>query len=224
MNEFIKKIWMCVNRYRLRKKHVVIHKEAHFNQETTFAGYNRVAKGAWVSSAQLGRFTYVGADSYLWNAEIGSFCSLAANIRVEPVTHPTSGFISTSPAFFSTINQCGKTFAKRQSFKEQKYINNRSCIIGNDVWIGNNVQIVGGVRIGDGAIVAMGAVVTKDVPPYAIVAGVPAKIIRYRFSDREIEKLLALKWWDKPDEWLEQHVDAFNNPEKFFNIDEIKGL
>lgn len=218
MNGLVKKVWIGINRLRLRNRYVYIDRGAHFNKESTFGGYNHVSRGAWVSSAKLGRYTYVGIDSYLWNADIGSFCSIASKVRVEPVTHPTHGFISTSPVFFSVLKQCGKTFTKKQLFNEQKSINNRSCIIGNDVWIGNSVQIVGGVSIGNGAIVAMGSVVTKDVPPYAIVAGVPAKVIRYRFDEKEIERLLDSEWWNNSDEWLEQNVGAFSNPNTFFNL------
>lgn len=221
MKEVLKKFWMHLTRIKLKKRMVFIDKNAHFNHATIFSRYNKVSEGAWVSSAKLGRYTYVGKNSYLWNTEIGSFCSIASNVRVEAVTHPTSGFISTSPVFFSLVKQCGKTFVKEQFFNEHKYINNRTCIIGNDVWIGNNVQIVGGVQIGDGAIVAMGAVVTKDVPPYAIVAGVPAKIIRYRFSDLEISKLLSFKWWEQSDEWLSENVEKFHNIKAFFDIIDI---
>ena len=218
MKEILKKMWMFFMRVRLKKKKVFIDKDAHFNKETSFAGYNKVSKGAWLSSAKIGRYTYIGAESYLWNTEIGSFCSIASNVRVEPVTHPTIGFISTSPVFFSLIKQCGRSFVKKQLFNEQRLIDNRTCIIGNDVWIGNNVQIVGGVQIGNGAIVAMGAVVTKNVPPYAIVAGVPARVIRYRFTEEEIEELQSFRWWDKSDKWLEQHTDLFSNTERFFEF------
>ena len=88
-------------------------------------------------------------------------------------------------------------------------------IIGNDVWIGEGVTIKGGVRIGDGAIVAMNACVTKDVPPYAIVGGVPAKIIRYRFTDEQIKFLLDFQWWNKSLEWIEKHAEIFVDIETF---------
>lgn len=224
MSKILKTIWMCVNRCVLKKKHVWVDKNAFFNQKTSFGGYNRIGFGSWVSSSEIGRYTYVGSNSNLSNAIIGSFCSIASNVSIETATHPTSGYISTSPVFFSLLKQCGATFAEKQYFNEHKTIEGWSCIIGNDVWICDNVKIVGGVRIGDGAIVAMGAVVTKDVPPYAIVGGVPAKVIRYRFSEEEIGKLLAQKWWNKPDKWLKQHVEDFNDSRDYFNLEEVKGL
>ncbi|MBU9735538.1 CatB-related O-acetyltransferase [Lachnospiraceae bacterium ASD5720] len=86
-----------------------------------------------------------------------------------------------------------------------------AVIIGNDVWIGDGAQIIGGHKIGDGAIVAAGAVVTKDVLPYSIVGGVPAKIIRFRFEKDDINYLMQLKWWDKDREWIEKHAAYFEN-------------
>ena len=86
------------------------------------------------------------------------------------------------------------------------------------MWIGDNVLIKGGVRIGNGAIVAMGAVVTKDVEPFAIVGGVPARIIKYRFEKEQIEELQRIEWWNMPDEWLTAHANDFNNIDRFLEI------
>lgn len=102
-----------------------------------------------------------------------------------------------------------------QKHKNQRYIVCIFPIIGNDVWIGANAIILQGVTIGDGAIIAAGAVVTKDVPPYAIVGGVPAKVIKYRFSDEVILKLLQIKWWDKPEEWIIQKLEKFTDVSGF---------
>ena len=88
-------------------------------------------------------------------------------------------------------------------------------VIGNDVWIGQNAVILPGVTIGRHCVVAAGAVVTKDVPPYAIVGGIPARIIRYRFSDEQIARLEESKWWEKNDEWLQQHAHAFCDIDQF---------
>lgn len=159
-------------------------------------GYNKIGNKSVVSSSYIGRFSFIGRDCYLPNVEIGRFCSIGNNVQVVAETHPSSGFRSTHPAFYSTGKQCGITFVKKSLFNERLSIKGRSCIIGNDVWLCNDVRIIGGVTIGTGAIVALGAVVTKDVPPYAIVGGVPATIIRYRYSDDEIKKLLEEKWWN----------------------------
>jgi acetyltransferase-like isoleucine patch superfamily enzyme len=115
--------------------------------------------------------------------------------------------VSTHPAFFSRHHKSSSlSFAVDKSFEEKL-----NTTIGNDVWIGANAVVVDGVTIGDGAIIAAGAVVTKDVPPYTIVGGVPAKIIRKRFSEAEINFLLDLRWWEKSDAWLQEYGKYFGS-------------
>lgn len=103
------------------------------------------------------------------------------------------------------------TYSDDEKYTEFK----RQIEIGNDVWIGDSVLILDGVKIGDGAVLAAGAVVTADVPPYAIVGGVPAKVIRYRFNEDEIEHLIKLKWWDKSEQWIKENAHLFSNVKKF---------
>ncbi|MBR6188682.1 MAG: CatB-related O-acetyltransferase [Prevotella sp.] len=111
--------------------------------------------------------------------------------------------------------QCGKTFVKESAFEERQLVDGCSAIIGNDVWIGQDVRIIEGVTIGDGAIVATGAVVTKDVPPYAVVGGVPAKVIRYRFTPEQQALLLQSRWWEQSEEWLQEHVREMQDIKEF---------
>lgn len=144
---------------------------------------------------KVGKYTYCdlvyisGRDT-----EFGSFCSIGAEAKIAFGEHPTE-FLSSSPFFYQNLGF--KNVEKEMDF-------HKPCVIGNDVWIGNSAFIKGGVKIGDGAIVGAYAVVTKDVPPYAIVGGVPAKIIRYRFDEETIKSLLELKWWDLPDEVIKE--------------------
>lgn len=172
-------------------------------------------RGASVRGTQIGRYTYVGPNSNVHDAKIGNFTSIGENVRIITASHPTSEYVSTSPALFSTRGQTVRAFVENDQYSEILELDGWSAIVGNDVWIGDNVLIKGGVRIGDGAVLAMGAVVTKDVPPYAIVGGVPAKIIKYRFEVSQIKELQKLEWWNKSDEWLKEHVAQFQNIEKF---------
>lgn len=162
----------------------------------------------------IGRHTYLGNDVFVSSSEtkIGAFCSIAGNVAIGPSQHPLN-FLSTHPFQYLEREYIGKQ--KGVDFAYIKPVN-----IGNDVWIGANVVIMDGLTIGDGAVIGANAVVTKDVPPYAIVGGVPAKLIRYRFDEGTIAKLLDLQWWQLQDE--EIAALPFNDIEKCIAILEDK--
>ncbi|MCR5261760.1 MAG: CatB-related O-acetyltransferase [Candidatus Gastranaerophilales bacterium] len=147
-----------------------------------------------MSHVKIGRGTYLRRDVFVDDyTEIGRYCSIANDVIIAASEHPITNF-STHPISYDVENYPGK---------ETK------TIIGNDVWLGTRAIIKKGVTIGDGAVVASGAVVTKDVPPYAIVAGVPTKIIKYRFEEETIKALLDTQWWTFP---LEKLQDLKNLP------------
>ena len=147
-----------------------------------------------------GRHTYCGENCRVNNFEdstIGSFCSIGVEVHIGHGNHPIN-FLTTSPFFYEPA----LGFLYPDSVCHTEFRTTSAVHIGNDVWIGNFAFIKNGVNIGDGAIIGAHSVVTKDVPPYAIVAGNPAKIIRYRFNEETIQKLLRLKWWEFDDEFL----------------------
>jgi acetyltransferase-like isoleucine patch superfamily enzyme len=155
--------------------------------------------------------SYIGAHSYL-NARIGRFCSISNNVCCNPGIHPYKApFVSTSPCFVvpnPSHTQNGGSFSDEVLFNQFRRIDlegNIDIEIGNDVWIGDGVFLVGGVHIADGAVVLARAVVSKDVPPYAIVGGVPAKIVGYRYDEETIDFLLKTKWWDNSMEWFKEN-------------------
>lgn len=175
-----------------------------------FGNYNTVYPGARLEKVSLGDFSYVAHDSNVYNATVGKFSCIGPQVMVGLGLHPSRDFVSIHPAFYSTLRQSKRTFADRQYFEEY-----RPTVIGNDVWIGARVVISGGVTIGDGAIVGSGAVVAGDVPPFAIVGGIPARLIRMRFSAEEIEAIQASRWWDLDPGVLEQNFLAFHRFDAF---------
>lgn len=191
-----------------------------------FEGHNSLGNGCNISSSTLGYGTYIGPNSTIMKAKIGRFSSIGPKVNCIFGNHPSKTFVSTHPAFFSTRKQAGFTFTQKQLFDEFAppfdTEGKHTILIGNDVWIGEEVSILDGVKIGDGAIVAAKAMVVKDVEPYTIVGGVPAKPIKKRFSDERISFLLDFKWWNKDIEWIKENAGQFADISKFYknNVNE----
>ncbi len=211
----IRKILICFHKYRLnRKTQVMFDRGSVTDFYSKFEGFNKLANSATFLKSEMGAFSYLADHSILVQTKIGRYSSIGPYVKNILGEHPASTFVSTSPVFFSQLMQLGTTFVKGQKYNEFRFADgegNFSNIIGNDVWIGANVILLEGITVGDGAIVAAGAVVTKDVPPYAIVGGVPAKVIRYRFDDFDISFLLDLKWWNKNESWIKAHAEMFED-------------
>ena len=201
------------------------YSKQHFHMEymaevtnCKFNNYNTIYKFARIRNSEFGDFSYVARNSQIYNTKVGKFTCIGPNVNTGMGAHPSSEFVSSHPLFYSTLGQSsGLIIVEKNLFEEFP-----STEIGHDVWIGNNAIIKYGVKIGDGAIIGAGAVVTKDVEPYSIVGGVPAKIIKYRFSQDEIEYLVAFKWWDKDLEWMKSNKHKFQNIGDFMSANSIK--
>ncbi len=204
-----RRIMQFVRDKSLYKNIVSFPYSAKIGKGSTFEGCNAISAQSYFYG-HMGYGSYISENCHI-EGDIGKFTSIAPGVRTHRGIHPTrTPFASTSPMFFSLRKQNGHTFATKQMFKEMT----EPITIGNDCWICSNVFIAGGVKIGDGAVVYAGAVVTRDVPPYAIVGGVPAKIIRYRYDEDTINFLLKFKWWDRPIDWLKENWMLLNDIEK----------
>lgn len=192
----------------------------HLSHRSEFEGMNMV--GAHSSFyGRMGYGTYISGNTHL-NADIGRFCSIGPNVKVINATHPMKEpFVTTCPLFFSldsSKNPEHKTFAKKQVAEEFRYYDKERQIdikIGNDCWIGEGVTFIGGTEVHDGGVVLAGAYVTKDVPPYAIVGGVPAKIISYRYDEETIKFLLEIQWWNNEEQLLHDNWELLCDMDKF---------
>lgn len=158
--------------------------------------------------SSIGKYSYVGRKGFVTNASIGNFTSIGGGCDIGGTSHPLD-WVSTSSTFHKWENVFKKNFARHEFeiFKQ--------TTIGNDVWIGTNVLIKAGITIADGAVIGMGAVVTKDVGPYEIWAGNPARMIRKRFDEETIARLLATKWWEKSDEEIEKFAPLVTDVQAF---------
>ncbi len=141
---------------------------------------------------------------------IGAFCSIGAEVKIVGVSHPLDN-VTTSPILYSSKFGFLNRDIDLLDFDNPAW----DIYIGNDVYIGQYVKILPGVNIGDGAVVGAGSIVTKNVPPYAIIAGVPAKVIRYRFSPDVIDALKEIKWWEWDDEKIFEFIPDMLDVEKF---------
>jgi acetyltransferase-like isoleucine patch superfamily enzyme len=169
-----------------------------FFSSPTYAIYTKDLLG---DRYEIGEYTYGKPNIVSWGKEatlkIGRYCSIAENVVIFLGSEHRTDWISTYP--FPIFLEEGKSIKGHPSTKGD-------VIIGNDVWIGFNVIVISGVTIGDGAAIGAGSVVAKDVPAYAVVSGNPARVVRYRFNEEAIQKLLQIRWWDWPDEKVRENI------------------
>jgi phosphonate metabolism protein (transferase hexapeptide repeat family) len=175
--------------------------------ETTLGAWTDIGPNCTIAESTLGDYTYCAGDASIVYATIGKFCSIASHVRINPGNHP-----------MERVTQHHMTYRRRMfGFGDSddadffQWRRDHHVTIGHDVWIGHAAIVMPGVSIGDGAVIGSQAVVTKDVAPYTIVGGVPARVIRERFPRDVAARLAGIAWWDWPREVLEQRFDELND-------------
>ena len=188
---------------KITNKHISF--TALWDKNTSFSKYSHILHGAKLHDVKIGKYSRVGVGCQITSADIGNFTAIGKDTVITVGQHPTNYLTSHSIFYLK-----GNWGWHDDWIAPIDFIKNKRVSIGNDVWIGRQCIILDGIKIGDGAIIATGAVVTKDVPPYAIVGGVPAKIIKYKFSQEIIYRLEEIKWWNLSDEEITKVIDLFH--------------
>ena len=178
-------------------------------------GHVAINRRSYINDSCLGAYSYTGINTIINYTKIGRFCSIGRNVDIGGFNHDYHK-ITTMPADrFMQMNGDEHPYNRKETTE--------LCQIGNDVWIAAGAQILHNVKIGDGAVVGGGAVVTHDVPPYAIVVGVPAKIRGFRCEKQMIDRLLEIKWWDWPErDIINNHQLLIHHNISFETIDKLQ--
>lgn len=182
--------------------------------KTDLADYSGVAHHAEISDSTIGKRTSVGRYTKIQKADIGAYCSISWDVTIGALSHPIDCVSGHAFTFRKSFGIVDKDLAK----------NDIRTIVGNDVWIGCGVIIRSGVRIGDGAVIGAGAVVVKDVEPYEVVAGVPARRIRYRYDHDIVERLKKIKWWKFSDDILRVNIELFQQKATLDIIEKLEKI
>ena len=189
---------MLTRSYQIvRSDRLRLGRNVFVDMHTEFCGHNFINDNARLISARLGKYSYVSPNTIIIDAEIGNYCSIGPNCIIGTGKHPLNE-LSTSPYVYNPRLFLGRN---KEDFARVE--------IGHDVWIGANVTILGGLKIGDGAVIGANSLVTKDIEPYGIAFGSPARVKKYRLQLEKIERLSQLKWWELAPEEAKKVFDEF---------------
>lgn len=211
--------YFAIHSIKTRFKNRRISLFSYFDKQTVISQFAKINRFVTLRGCIINPISFIGPNCHFINVEIGKFCSISKNVNIGLFTHPTN-LLSTSPIFISNYNGTGLTWVNDKTFDDMPH----KTVIGNDVWIGMNVSISGGIKVGDGAIIGAHAMVTRDIPPFAIVGGIPARVIKFRFNEEVISRLINLKWWDLPFEFLKNNFIFFQKPLNLTIIKEIEEI
>ncbi|WAH44127.1 acetyltransferase [Alicyclobacillus fastidiosus] len=187
-----------------------IHRTARV-VESEIGSWADIGAGSNIYLSTVGDYSYTAGDAQIVYTDVGKFCSVASHVRLNPGNHPM--WRVTQHHF--TYRRQAYEFDTRDDEEFFEWRKEHRVIIRHDVWIGHNATVMPGVKVGTGAVIGAGAVVTKDVDPYTIVVGVPAKPLRPRFPKEVADRLLTIAWWDWPRDVLEERFNDFLNLELF---------
>jgi acetyltransferase-like isoleucine patch superfamily enzyme len=196
--------------YKYRKNNLILSLNCIIT-DSKFGQNNFLGENVSLINSSIGDYSYVNRNSKLRNTKMGKFCSIGPNVQIILGKHPFD-YVSSHPVFYSN-NKPFPTFAELNYIKEYGNVT-----IGNDVWIGEGVLIPSGVKIGNGAVVTARAVVTKDVEPYTVVGGVPAKLIKSRFDYDTVQQIEQSEWWNWDDDRLRASHIMFHKPKDFITM------
>lgn len=199
---------LMLRQWRARFPKSVIYPGAELTDDSSMGEHAVLFPGASLQNARMGHFSYAAGRALISNADVGPFCSIASEVVIGLAAHPTH-MASSSPVFYDPAQPLPRFFTRERLFTETL----PRTQIGADVWIGQRAMVRAGVTVGTGAVIGAGAVVTRDVAPYSIVVGIPAKPIRSRFNDELCCRLLATRWWELDAAQLERLAPCFSDPE-----------
>ncbi|MEM6712792.1 MAG: DapH/DapD/GlmU-related protein [Pseudomonadota bacterium] len=181
-----------------------VHPEAHVTPDVTLGVWTEVGKGTHMTASSMGDYSYITENGHVVGTTIGKFCSIANSVRLNPGNHPTWRASQHHAIYRAAAYDLGDDDTDFFQWRRDHPVT-----IGHDVWIGHGVTVTAGVTVGSGSVIGAGAVVTRDVEPYSVVGGVPAKPIKRRFSYEQGAALMDIAWWDWNHEQLRESLGDF---------------